>query len=54
MLAAYEEKLPPRSAAAAAQSAHSGTALFAEDAPRAVLDLFTARVRPTHPRSHRP
>lgn len=53
MLAAYEEKLLPRSAAAA-QSTHSGTALFAEDAPRAVVDLFTARVRPTHPRSHRP
>ncbi|WP_314219928.1 FAD-dependent oxidoreductase [Streptomyces zaehneri] len=41
-LAAYEEKLFPRSEAAAAASAHSGVALFAEDAPRAVVDLFTA------------
>ncbi|OQR63964.1 FAD-dependent oxidoreductase [Streptomyces maremycinicus] len=42
-LAAYEEKLFPRSAAAAADSARSAVALFAEDAPRAVVDLFTAR-----------
>ncbi|MFD9392711.1 FAD-dependent oxidoreductase [Streptomyces sp. NPDC060000] len=42
-LAAYEAKLFPRSAAAADASAQSGTALFAEDAPQAVLDLFTAR-----------
>ncbi|WP_327186505.1 FAD-dependent oxidoreductase [Streptomyces sp. NBC_01334] len=41
-LAAYEEKLFPRSEAAAAASAHSSVALFAEDAPRAVVDLFTA------------
>ncbi|MEU1193745.1 NAD(P)/FAD-dependent oxidoreductase [Streptomyces sp. NPDC005859] len=42
-LAAYEEKLFPRSAAAAAASAQSSVALFAEDAPQAVVDLFTAR-----------
>ncbi|MFF1442270.1 FAD-dependent oxidoreductase [Streptomyces sp. NPDC058295] len=41
-LAAYEEKLFPRSEAAAAASAHSSVALFAEDAPQAVVDLFTA------------
>ncbi|MFI5824249.1 FAD-dependent oxidoreductase [Streptomyces rishiriensis] len=41
-LAAYEERLFPRSAAAAAASAANGTALFAEDAPQAVVDLFTA------------
>ncbi|MGW2619199.1 FAD-dependent oxidoreductase [Streptomyces sp. NPDC001500] len=41
-LAAYEERLFPRSAAAAAESAANGTALFAEDAPQAVVDLFTA------------
>ncbi|WP_406005488.1 FAD-dependent monooxygenase [Streptomyces sp. NBC_00637] len=41
-LAAYEEKLFPRSAKAAADSAHSGETLFAEDAPQAVVDLFTA------------
>ncbi|QJT05673.1 FAD-dependent monooxygenase [Streptomyces asoensis] len=42
-LAAYEEKLFPRSAASAADSAHSGVTLFAEDAPQAVVDLFTAQ-----------
>ncbi|SEP69074.1 2-polyprenyl-6-methoxyphenol hydroxylase [Streptomyces sp. yr375] len=42
-LAAYEEKMFPRSAAAAAESARNGVALFAEDAPRAVVDLFTAQ-----------
>ncbi|WP_333739183.1 FAD-dependent oxidoreductase [Streptomyces sp. IBSBF 2806] len=41
-LAAYEEGLFPRSAAAADASAANGTALFAEDAPQAVVDLFTA------------
>ncbi|MFH0172675.1 FAD-dependent oxidoreductase [Streptomyces cacaoi] len=41
-LAAYEEKLFPRSASAAADSAHSGVTLFAEDAPQGVVDLFTA------------
>ncbi|WP_405962643.1 FAD-dependent monooxygenase [Streptomyces sp. NBC_00723] len=41
-LAAYEEKLFPRGEAAAAASAHSSVALFAEDAPQAVVDLFTA------------
>ncbi|MFD9321499.1 FAD-dependent oxidoreductase [Streptomyces sp. NPDC060053] len=40
-LAAYEEKLFPRSATAAADSARSGVMLFAEDAPQAVVDLFT-------------
>ncbi|MDQ0584873.1 FAD-dependent oxidoreductase [Streptomyces rishiriensis] len=42
-LAAYEEKLFPRSAASAADSARSGVTLFAEDAPQSVVDLFTAR-----------
>ncbi|MER5194400.1 FAD-dependent oxidoreductase [Streptomyces sp. NPDC002755] len=42
-LAAYEEKLFPRSAAAAADSARSGVTLFAEDAPQAVVDLFTGQ-----------
>lgn len=41
-LAVYEASLFPRSAAAAAASAANGTALFAEDAPQAVVDLFTA------------
>ncbi|GGR84402.1 oxidoreductase [Streptomyces humidus] len=41
-LAAYEEKLFPRSAAAAADSAENSTALFAEDAPQTVVDLFSA------------
>jgi 2-polyprenyl-6-methoxyphenol hydroxylase-like FAD-dependent oxidoreductase len=40
--AAYEEKLFPRSASAAAESAHNGVALFAEDVPQPVVDLFTA------------
>ncbi|MFJ9021904.1 FAD-dependent oxidoreductase [Streptomyces sp. NPDC102259] len=40
-LAAYEEKLFPRSATAAADSARNGETLFAEDAPQAVVDLFT-------------
>ncbi|WP_329222990.1 FAD-dependent monooxygenase [Streptomyces sp. NBC_01485] len=42
-LAAYEEKLFPRSAAAAAESARNGVSLFAEDAPQAVVELFTAQ-----------
>ncbi|MFF1545540.1 FAD-dependent oxidoreductase [Streptomyces sp. NPDC058291] len=41
-LAAYEERLFPRSADAAAASADNGTALFAENAPQPVVDLFTA------------
>ncbi|WP_327320990.1 FAD-dependent oxidoreductase [Streptomyces sp. NBC_01235] len=41
-LAAYEKKLFPRSASAASESAHNGVALFAEDAPQPVVDLFTA------------
>ncbi|MCQ9134169.1 FAD-dependent oxidoreductase [Streptomyces hilarionis] len=41
-LAAYEERLFPRSTAAAAESAANSTALFAEDAPGPVVDLFAA------------
>lgn len=39
-LAAYEERLFPRSEAAAAGSAENSRTLFAEDAPRALVDLF--------------
>ncbi|WP_329415819.1 FAD-dependent monooxygenase [Streptomyces sp. NBC_00704] len=41
-LSRYEERLFPRSEAAAAESAANATALFAEDAPQPVVDLFTA------------
>ncbi|MFB9466773.1 FAD-dependent oxidoreductase [Streptomyces cinereospinus] len=41
-LAEYEERLFPRSAAAAAESARSARVLFREDAPRGLLDLFAA------------
>ncbi|MFF0463105.1 FAD-dependent oxidoreductase [Streptomyces mexicanus] len=39
-LAAYEERLFPRSAAAAADSARGAALLFAEDAPRGLLEMF--------------
>ncbi|GAA2882725.1 hypothetical protein GCM10010524_14090 [Streptomyces mexicanus] len=38
-LAAYEERLFPRSAAAAADSARGAALLFAEDAPRGLLEM---------------
>lgn len=41
-LAAYEEKLFPRSERSAAESAQQGDALFRADAPQRLLNLFTA------------
>ena len=39
-LAAYEEKMFPRSEIFAAESAHSGAMLFRADAPQGLLDMF--------------
>ncbi|WP_210587053.1 NAD(P)/FAD-dependent oxidoreductase [Streptomyces sp. GESEQ-35] len=41
-LAAYEEKLFPRSATSAAESADNGALLFRADAPQGLLDMFAA------------
>ncbi|MFD8309169.1 FAD-dependent oxidoreductase [Streptomyces sp. NPDC059690] len=41
-LAAYEEKLFPRSERSAAESAQQGESLFRADAPQRLTDLFTA------------
>ncbi|MEU5085591.1 NAD(P)/FAD-dependent oxidoreductase [Streptomyces sp. NPDC021356] len=41
-LSAYEERLFPRSAASAAESARSAALLFREDAPLGLLEMFTA------------
>ncbi|MEV0979496.1 NAD(P)/FAD-dependent oxidoreductase [Streptomyces sp. NPDC049915] len=41
-LAAYEERLFPRSEAAAADSARSGRLLFRPDAPRGLVEMFAA------------
>ncbi|WP_405865784.1 FAD-dependent oxidoreductase [Streptomyces sp. NBC_00005] len=41
-LAAYEEKLFPRSEASAADSARGGELLFRADAPQGLLDMFAA------------
>ncbi|MFB7595315.1 FAD-dependent oxidoreductase [Streptomyces sp. NPDC056160] len=41
-LSAYEERLFPRSAASAAESARSAALLFREDAPVGLLEMFTA------------
>ncbi|MFJ3305163.1 FAD-dependent oxidoreductase [Streptomyces sp. NPDC086549] len=41
-LAAYEEKLFPRGEASAAESAHGGVALFRDDAPQGLVDMFAA------------
>ncbi|MEU5535835.1 NAD(P)/FAD-dependent oxidoreductase [Streptomyces sp. NPDC020362] len=40
-LAAYEEKLFPRSETSAAESAHNGAMLFRADAPQGLVDMFT-------------
>ncbi|MEU6477493.1 NAD(P)/FAD-dependent oxidoreductase [Streptomyces sp. NPDC047017] len=42
-LTAYEERLFPRSAAAAADSARGAALLFREDAPRGLLEMFAGR-----------
>ncbi|MGW7256588.1 FAD-dependent oxidoreductase [Streptomyces sp. NPDC054834] len=41
-LAAYEEKMFPRSEASAAESADNGLLLFRSDAPQGLVDAFTA------------
>jgi 2-polyprenyl-6-methoxyphenol hydroxylase-like FAD-dependent oxidoreductase len=41
-LAAYEERLFPRSEASAAESAQNGVLLFRDDAPQGLLDMFAA------------
>ncbi|MGW3288407.1 FAD-dependent oxidoreductase [Streptomyces sp. NPDC001002] len=41
-LAAYEEKLFPRSEISAAESAHNGLLLFRDDAPQGLLDMFAS------------
>ncbi|MFH8218147.1 FAD-dependent oxidoreductase [Streptomyces sp. NPDC018057] len=41
-LRAYEERLFPRSESAAAESARGATLLFGEDAPDALLEMFTS------------
>jgi len=42
-LAAYEQSLFPRSAAMAGQTAENHRRFFGDDAPRGVVDLFSAR-----------
>jgi hypothetical protein len=41
-LAAYEEKLFPRSEESAADSAANGVLMFREDAPQGMLDMFAS------------